>query len=168
MMHARALHRCRPSPIGDDNAAREFHSVRPGSPRARSPLPPQYRRPALRIAPLAYDPEKIICRPVFSMIMPPPWHCGRAVLIAAHTTTPQLASGATIAIEDAVMLARYLASGSPLDTALEAFTGARYDRCRMVVENSEQLGEWEKHPGTGEHPVAKLVAESYPEWAKEV
>jgi hypothetical protein len=38
----------------------------------------------------------------------------------------------------------------------------------LVVENSEQLGEWEKHPGTGEHLVAKLVAESYRELAKEV
>lgn len=115
-------------------------------------------------------PEKIICRPVFSMIMPPPWHRGRVVLIgdAAHTSAPQLASGATIAIEDAVVLARYLVSEASLGAALETFARARYDRCRMVVENSAQLGEWEMHPGTGEHLVAKVVAESYRELAKEV
>ena len=116
------------------------------------------------------DPEKIICRPVFSMIMPPPWHQGRVILIgdAAHTTTPQLASGATIAIEDAVVLAKHLRYEQSLDTALDAFTQARYDRCRVVVENSEQLGEWEKKPGTAEHLVAGLVAESYRVLAQEV
>ena len=109
------------------------------------------------------DPQQIICRPVFSMIMPPPWYRGRVILIgdAAHTATPQLASGASIAIEDAVVLARHIRSDAPLETALAAFMQARYDRCRMVVENSEQLGEWEKRPGTADHLVAGLVAESY-------
>jgi naringenin degradation protein FdeE len=109
------------------------------------------------------DPKQIICRPVFSMIMPPPWYRGRVVLIgdAAHTTTPQLASGASIAIEDAVVLARYLASERSVEAALAAFMSARYERCRMVVENSAQLGEWEKRPGTADHLVAGLVAESY-------
>ncbi len=37
---------------------------------------------------------------------------------------------------------------------------ARYERCRMAVENSEQLGEWEKNPGTAEHLVPGLVADS--------
>ena len=117
-----------------------------------------------------HDPERIICRPVFSMIMPPPWHNGRVVLIgdAAHTTTPQLASGASIAIEDAVVLARYLDSDRSLEQVLTEFTAVRYERCRMVVENSEQLGEWEKKPGTAEHPVAGLVAQSYRALAQDV
>jgi len=117
-----------------------------------------------------HDPARILCRPVFSMIMPPPWHKGRVVLIgdAAHTTTPQLASGATIAIEDAVVLAGMITSGTEVERMLGAFTAARYDRCRMVVENSEQLGEWEKRPGTADHLVAGLVARSYAELAKPV
>ena len=47
-------------------------------------------------------PEQITCRPVFSMILQPPWHCGQIIVIgdAAHTTTPHLASGASIAIEE--------------------------------------------------------------------
>jgi 2-polyprenyl-6-methoxyphenol hydroxylase-like FAD-dependent oxidoreductase len=116
------------------------------------------------------DPDRIICRPVFSMMMPKPWHRGRVILIgdAVHTTTPQLASGATIAIEDAVVLARHLVSSGTLDEALSAFTEARFDRCRMVVDNSEQLGEWEKKPGTADHLVAGLVAQSYRALAQEV
>ncbi len=115
------------------------------------------------------DPKQIICRPVFSMIMAPPWYRGRVMLIgdAAHTTTPQLASGASIGIEDAVVLARHLRSETPVETALAAFMQARYERCRMVVENSEQLGEWEKRPGTADHLVARLVAESYRTLAQE-
>lgn len=115
------------------------------------------------------DPKRIICRPVFSMIMPPPWYRGRVVLIgdAAHTATPQLASGASIAIEDAVVLARHLRSEMPVESALAAFMEARFERCRMVVENSEQLGEWEKRPGTADHLVAGLVAESYRTLAEE-
>jgi 2-polyprenyl-6-methoxyphenol hydroxylase-like FAD-dependent oxidoreductase len=87
---------------------------------------------------------------------------------AAHTTTPQLASGATIAIEDAVVLARQLHSGRALEAALNDFSEARFERCRMVVDNSEQLGEWEKKPGTADHLVAGLVAQSYRALAQEV
>ena len=115
------------------------------------------------------DPKQIICRPVYSMIMPPPWYCGRVVLIgdAAHTPSPQLASGASIAIEDAVVLARHLRSEASVEAALATFMQARFDRCRMVVENSAQLGEWEKRPGTADHLVAGLVAESYRVLAQE-
>ena len=103
------------------------------------------------------------------MIMAPPWNSGRIVLIgdAAHTTTPQLASGASIAIEDAVVLARHLRSEASVETGLAAFMQARYERCRMVVENSEQLGEWEKRPGTADHLVPGLVADSYRALAQE-
>jgi 2-polyprenyl-6-methoxyphenol hydroxylase-like FAD-dependent oxidoreductase len=76
--------------------------------------------------------------------MPAPWHRGRVVLIgdAAHTAPPQLASGATIAIEDAIVLSEILLK----DARLDDFTARRFERCRIVVENSRQLGEWEKTP----------------------
>jgi 2-polyprenyl-6-methoxyphenol hydroxylase-like FAD-dependent oxidoreductase len=115
------------------------------------------------------DPARILCRPVFSMILPPPWYRGRVLLIgdAAHTAGPQLASGASIAVEDAVVLARHLAGEDALEPALAAFMQARYERCRMVVENADQLGEWEKRPGTANHLVADLVAQSYRVLAQE-
>ena len=34
-----------------------------------------------------------------------------------------------------------------MDGALARFMRRRYERCRMVVENSLQLGEWDKNPG---------------------
>jgi 2-polyprenyl-6-methoxyphenol hydroxylase-like FAD-dependent oxidoreductase len=115
-------------------------------------------------------PDQIICRPVFSMIMPPPWHRERVVVIgdAAHMTTPQLASGASIAIEDSVVLARLLASGASLAGVLEDFTRRRYERCRMIVQNSEQLGEWEKNPGAPDNDTVGVVARSYQALAQPV
>jgi 2-polyprenyl-6-methoxyphenol hydroxylase-like FAD-dependent oxidoreductase len=114
--------------------------------------------------------EQIICRPIFSLILPPPWHRGRAVLIgdAAHTTTPHLASGASIGIEDSVVLARLLQTDAPLGTVLEDFTQRRYERCRMIVDNSEQLGEWEKNPSAPNADTVGLVARSYKALAQPV
>jgi 2-polyprenyl-6-methoxyphenol hydroxylase-like FAD-dependent oxidoreductase len=107
------------------------------------------------------DPARIVYRPVASLLLPPPWFNGRVLVIgdAAHTCTPQLASGATIAIEDAIVLAGLIGSGQPVEQMLERFMTRRYERCRMVVRNSWQLGEWEKAPGTpGADPTALIAA----------
>ncbi|HVN37404.1 MAG TPA: FAD-dependent oxidoreductase [Myxococcota bacterium] len=107
------------------------------------------------------DPKQIVYRPVGSLLLPPPWYKGRVVVIgdAAHTAPPQLASGATIAIEDSIVLAGLVQSGLRVAAALEEFMARRYERCRMVVENSRQLGEWEKVPDTrGADPTALIDA----------
>jgi 2-polyprenyl-6-methoxyphenol hydroxylase-like FAD-dependent oxidoreductase len=114
--------------------------------------------------------EQITCRPVFSSLLPPPWHSGRLVVIgdAAHCTTPHLASGASIAIEDAIVLARLLQSDRPLAAVLDDFMGRRYERCRMIVENSELLGEWEKNPAAPNQDTVGVIAKSYQALAKAV
>ena len=107
------------------------------------------------------DPARIVYRPVGSLLMPAPWHRGRVVLIgdAAHTAPPQLASGATIAIEDAIVLAELLAGPTSVEEALQNFMARRYERCRIVVENSWQLGEWEKQPEMpGADPTSLIAA----------
>src|SRR5215472_2747096 len=108
-------------------------------------------------------PEQITCRPVFSMILPPPWYSGRIIVIgdAAHTTTPHLASGASIAIEDSIILARLLQSDHSLHAILDDFMRQRYERCRMIVQNSELLGEWEKNPAYQTRIRLGVIAASY-------
>ncbi len=88
---------------------------------------------------------RINYRPLEKLLLPQPWHRGRAILIgdAAHATTPHLASGAGLAVEDALVLAELLAVDIALDEALRRFTARRYERCRMVVDNSVRLGELE-------------------------
>ena len=88
---------------------------------------------------------RINYRPLEKLLLPPPWHRGRVVLIgdAAHATTPHLASGAGLAVEDALVLGECLTSGTAMEDALQRFVARRYERCRMVVENSVRLGELE-------------------------
>lgn len=88
----------------------------------------------------------IIARPLDAVLLPLPWHKGRTILIgdAVHATTPHLASGAGIAIEDGMLLADMLAeSGDPI-AAFERFEARRYERCRLVVEDSVAIGHMQQ------------------------
>jgi naringenin degradation protein FdeE len=104
------------------------------------------------------DADKIDRRPLHALLLPPPWYRGRVLLIgdAAHATTPHLAMGAGIAMEDSVVLAEVLEAHDLLGDALEEFMDRRFERCRIVVENSLQLGEWEKTPDDPEADPAGL------------
>jgi 2-polyprenyl-6-methoxyphenol hydroxylase-like FAD-dependent oxidoreductase len=109
------------------------------------------------------DPDKVDVRKLYWLIMPPPWYRGRVLLIgdAAHSTTPQLAMGGAIALEDGIVLGELLASESDLETALEKFMERRYERCKMVVENSVQLSEWERNAAEHEEDAGRLQTESF-------
>jgi 2-polyprenyl-6-methoxyphenol hydroxylase-like FAD-dependent oxidoreductase len=87
-------------------------------------------------------------RSLNALLVPAPWHRGRVVLIgdAAHATTPHIAYGAGMAIEDSVVLAEDLNRAASVETAFAAFMARRLDRCRLVVETSLQLSEWEVDP----------------------
>jgi 2-polyprenyl-6-methoxyphenol hydroxylase-like FAD-dependent oxidoreductase len=88
----------------------------------------------------------IIARPLESLLAPSPWFRGGVLLIgdAAHSTTPQLASGAGLAVEDALVLAEALDQTGAPETAFPAFMARRYPRCRLVVENSMEIGRREQ------------------------
>jgi 2-polyprenyl-6-methoxyphenol hydroxylase-like FAD-dependent oxidoreductase len=96
--------------------------------------------------------SRIIYRPLFALMMQAPWHRGRIALIgdACHATTPHLASGAGMAVEDAIVLAEELARAPDVETGLQRFATRRYERCRLVVENSVRLGEIEQTGGSTE------------------
>jgi 2-polyprenyl-6-methoxyphenol hydroxylase-like FAD-dependent oxidoreductase len=93
-------------------------------------------------------PEDVVYRPLEVMLLPKPWHRGRVVLIgdAVHATTPHNAQGAAMAIEDVVVLLEILGSVDDIETALTAFSARRFDRCKLVVEASEQIGIWQLRP----------------------
>jgi 2-polyprenyl-6-methoxyphenol hydroxylase-like FAD-dependent oxidoreductase len=108
------------------------------------------------------DPARIDCRPLHAILVPLPWHRGRVVLIgdAIHATTPHMASGGAMAIEDAIVLGDLLQREHPLETALQAFGELRWERCRLVNETSLQLGEWEKRPGDPHADPGRLIGTS--------
>lgn len=113
-----------------------------------------------RIASELSSEHQIIYRPLQQMLLPRPWFKGRVVLIgdAVHATTPHLAAGACIGIEDAMVLAEELGRGSDVGAALAAFEARRWERCRMVVENSGQLADIEIHGGSREAHAAIMQA----------
>ena len=105
--------------------------------------------------------SQIVFRPLEGLLMPRPWSRGRVVLIGdtVHATTPHLASGACIGIEDALVLAEELGRTPDVATALAAFEQRRWERCRMVVQNSARLGEIEIAGGDKEEH-ARIMRES--------
>jgi 2-polyprenyl-6-methoxyphenol hydroxylase-like FAD-dependent oxidoreductase len=84
-------------------------------------------------------------RPLHAILLPRPWHRGRVAMIgdAVHATTPHLASGAGIAVEDALVLSEILEAETDIERALDRFEARRWERCRMVVENSVEIGQME-------------------------
>ena len=117
-------------------------------PRLIRELLAEFAGPVAEVREQITEPDKVDCRPLQALLVPLPWHVGRVVLIgdAAHASTPQLAMGAGLAIEDSIVLAQELESSESVEEALTNFGQRRFERCRMVVENSVQLGEWEQHP----------------------
>jgi len=94
------------------------------------------------------DPSLVVYRPLETVMVPSPWYRGRVVLIgdAAHTITPHLGQGAAQAVEDAVVLAEVIGREEALGKSLDAFMHRRFERCRVILEASLQIGEWEMHP----------------------
>lgn len=90
--------------------------------------------------------SQIVMRPLEAFLLPPPWHVGRVLLIgdAAHPTTPHLASGAGMAVEDAIVLGEELERGGNVAEVLARFAERRTARCQLVVRNSMEIGRLER------------------------
>lgn len=105
--------------------------------------------------------QEIVYSPLEPLLMPAPWHRGRVVLVgdAAHATTPHIAQGASMAFEDAVVLSELLDEAPSIDQALQAYTARRWERCRLIVHNSLQIGRWQMQNWAGTpDPKADVVA----------
>lgn len=109
-------------------------------------------------------------RPLAAAIQPEPWAQGRVVLVgdAAHATTPHLASGAGMAVEDALVLAEELeVPGRSVSDALLAFSARRFPRCRHVVESSLALSRMQlEHAPPDAH--GKVMTEALNVLAQEI
>lgn len=88
-------------------------------------------------------PEQVIYLPMDEVHQPPPWFKGRVVLIsdAAHASTPHLALGASMGIEDCVVLTGLLVGDRNLADKLAAFMERRFKRCMIIQEASRKAGQ---------------------------
>ncbi|CAH0156970.1 FAD-dependent oxidoreductase [Pseudomonas brassicacearum] len=112
------------------------------------------------------DPNDVVYRPMEVVMLPAPWHKGRIVLVgdAAHSSTPHLAEGAGMAIEDSVVLAEVLAANShDVESALSIFEKRRMPRAKLVYDVSVRLGEWEMAQWNGQQhgDVGALMNSTY-------
>jgi len=92
------------------------------------------------------DPKMVIYRPLETLLLPAPWYKNRVLIIGdgAHATIPQLGQGAGLALEDSIVLAELIQNENSLETVLEKYMQRRYDRCKLVVDISKQIGELEQ------------------------
>lgn len=86
-------------------------------------------------------PEALIHSDLYDIAPMRQWYNGRIVLLgdAAHATTPNLGQGAGQAIEDAYVLAKWLATEKNIATAFEQYRRQRIKRVHMLVNTSWQL-----------------------------
>lgn len=90
--------------------------------------------PAVRI--VASTPEITDLLPVHTIPHLPRWHDDRLVVIgdAAHAPSPSSGQGASLAIEDAVVLARCLRDGRDVRSAFARFEAERRPRVEAIIK----------------------------------
>ena len=103
----------------------------------------------------------MLVAPFESILVRPPWHRGRVVLVgdAAHATAPTIGSAGGMAVEDAVVLAEELSRLDDYEPALAAYTDRRWERAKLVVQTSVAVmrGEQE-HRSDHEWATARAAA----------
>ncbi len=93
-------------------------------------------------------PDTVDYRPLESFIVRAPWCRGRVAVAgdAAHLTTPHLAAGGAMCLEDALVLAEELGRGDTIDEGLRRYSERRFERSRYVVEASVFLSDGQMRP----------------------
>ncbi|MGW1723572.1 FAD-dependent oxidoreductase [Streptomyces sp. NPDC002306] len=90
--------------------------------------------------------------------MPPatPWHRGRVLLVgdAAHAASPATGQGASMALEDAVVLAKALRDAPDSERALTAYEALRRPRVEHNITVSGQISRRDQSPATAPQRAA--------------
>ncbi|WP_189544747.1 FAD-dependent monooxygenase [Streptomyces gelaticus] len=87
------------------------------------------------------DPASVVYSRISQVTVEEPWHVGRVVLAgdAAHASTPHIAQGAAMAVEDALVLAEALDAEAGVAAALEAWEARRRPRAMWVQAMSRAV-----------------------------
>jgi 2-polyprenyl-6-methoxyphenol hydroxylase-like FAD-dependent oxidoreductase len=93
----------------------------------------EFAEPVPSIFSAVDDVDSIYFSPIEEVVVDT-WVHGRVLLIgdAAHATSPNMAEGASMALEDALVLTHMLGRHGSLDEALSAFSERRRVRIRWV------------------------------------
>ena len=94
-------------------------------------------------------------------VAPPAWRARRVVLVgdAAHASSPNMAQGAAMALEDALVLADLLSDGQSVDEALTGYVARREARVAWVQEQTHRRDRTRNLPATVRNITLRLAAE---------
>lgn len=95
-------------------------------------------------------------------ILQEPWAAGRVLLIgdAAHATSPNMASGAAMALEDAIVLSKLIASERDVTQVLDEYTTQRIARIRWVHEQTHRRDQIRNLPPLIRNLMTRYLANS--------
>ena len=87
--------------------------------------------------------DELAAFPVYDMPVVPRWHRDSMVIIgdAAHATSPSSGQGASMAIEDAIVLAKCLRDCDGIAQAFTTYERLRRERVERVVAYSARIGQ---------------------------
>ncbi|MFJ2786026.1 FAD-dependent monooxygenase [Streptomyces sp. NPDC093249] len=122
----------------------EEPGFRPDPERAHEQLAarlPMFSGPVAEALAAVTDPSAVVYSRISQVTVEEPWHVGRVVLAgdAAHASTPHLAQGAAMAVEDALVLAESLDAADSVPAALEAWEARRRPRAMWVQAMSRAI-----------------------------
>jgi 2-polyprenyl-6-methoxyphenol hydroxylase-like FAD-dependent oxidoreductase len=110
--------------------------------------------------------DAILRNDLFDRVPIPRWSRRRVTLLgdAAHPTTPNLGQGACMAIEDAVVLARMLASHPRVTDAFAAYERERLARTSSIVRMSWRMGKISSWTSPLAVAVRDAMVKATPAW----
>ncbi|WP_420545849.1 FAD-dependent oxidoreductase [Nitrosopumilus sp.] len=99
--------------------------------------------------------ETLLYLPIYNIPHLPTWHKGHVCLIgdAAHAISPHAGQGATMAIEDAVVLAKCLRDIYDIQDAFSKYQQLRKDRVEKMISMARRSGGM----FTTTNPIGKIV-----------
>jgi len=92
---------------------------------------------------IARTGEEIGIYPIYDMLTQTEWYRGRAVVIgdAIHAVSPNAGQGASLALEDAMELAKCLRDIEDVELAFSKFQALRKERVERIVQYSRSIGK---------------------------
>ncbi|MFJ7196397.1 MULTISPECIES: FAD-dependent monooxygenase [unclassified Streptomyces] len=131
----------------------EAEDFRPDPERAHEQLTERlsmFSGPVAEALATVTDPASVVYSRISQVTVEEPWHVGRVVLAgdAAHASTPHIAQGAAMAVEDALVLAESLDAGTGVAAALDAWEARRRPRAMWVQAMSRAVLKQETGNGT--------------------
>ncbi len=103
--------------------------------------------------------HEIIAYPVYDLPKLSRWYKGRVCLIgdAAHGISPHIGQGASLALEDTVVIAELLKLHKDYGTAFQIFQSERQSRVEKVIKSARKVGDTK----TKTNPIAAWLRDRF-------